>query len=382
MSTGPVEVGYRPLELVSGILWGPSERPAPALPAAIGGPREALDAVILDALRHGPCVVSFSGGRDSSTILSLAANQARLHGLSQPIPVTLRVPGSAAADERRWQELVVRHAGLDDWQIIDLGDELDIVGPLARDVAERCGLVPPFNLHFHAPIAELAKGGTLLTGSGGDELLAPRTRPLLSRAVFQRKRPAGRELGLFLGEAAPAWLRKHRVLPPGLRDELSWITDAAYAQLSASLSRDLARQPLAWDRGVPVWARGRVAEVMRESLGSLAAMYGCRIVNPFVEPTILSACSALYRGAGPPGRATALRDLAGDVLPDVLPRRRSKASFEDALFTERARSFAEAWTGRMPVAGKLIDADRLQAEWQQELPVGNAYALMQAAAFL
>ena len=48
--------------------------------------------------------------------------------------------------------------------------ELDAVGPYAQRMLRGHGLVGPFNAHFHLPLIDAARGGSLLTGIGGDEL--------------------------------------------------------------------------------------------------------------------------------------------------------------------------------------------------------------------
>lgn len=82
-----------PLEIASGVVLGraaptaaPAERPITAL--------AALAQSILCALQRPPCLVSFSGGMDSSFILAVAAHVAQTSGLPAPIPVTWRFTGA------------------------------------------------------------------------------------------------------------------------------------------------------------------------------------------------------------------------------------------------------------------------------------------------
>lgn len=58
-------------------------------------PRQALADAMVAPLSRTPCYVSFSGGRDSSSVLAMARTVARQHQLDDPIPVTLRFPGIA-----------------------------------------------------------------------------------------------------------------------------------------------------------------------------------------------------------------------------------------------------------------------------------------------
>ncbi|GGM53269.1 hypothetical protein GCM10011608_42680 [Micromonospora sonchi] len=76
---------------------------------------------------------------------------------------------------------MIRALGLaEHWHILPAGDDLDLVGPVAGRLLHRYGVLHPSNLHFHLPIIELAAGGALLTGVGGDQMLAgwhlPRAR--------------------------------------------------------------------------------------------------------------------------------------------------------------------------------------------------------------
>ena len=117
--------------------------------------------------------MSFSGGRDSSAVLAVAAHVARREGLPLPVPITHRFPSASDTQETEWQEQVIRHLGLDDWVRIDAAGDLDCVGPVAIETLRRHGLLWPCNAYFHAPIFEAAAGGAVLTGVGGDEAFSP-----------------------------------------------------------------------------------------------------------------------------------------------------------------------------------------------------------------
>src|SRR5206468_12200197 len=102
---------------------------------------------------------------------------ARREGLPPPIPATNRFPEFSLTNEDEWQERVVRHVGLEDWVRLDWTDELDLLGPYAEKVLRRHGLAFPSNLHFHDPLMEAARGGSMLTGVGGDEIFGEWLRP-------------------------------------------------------------------------------------------------------------------------------------------------------------------------------------------------------------
>jgi asparagine synthase (glutamine-hydrolysing) len=107
-------MGLTPLEISSGFVV-PTRRPSHALPPVPGSVRAAFEAALLPALRRAPCLVSFSGGRDSSAVLAVAAHVARREGLPLPIPATIHFPHAGGTQETEWQEQVIGHLGLEDW---------------------------------------------------------------------------------------------------------------------------------------------------------------------------------------------------------------------------------------------------------------------------
>jgi asparagine synthase (glutamine-hydrolysing) len=143
---------------------------APLPPAPTTTARAALERVIAGFLERTPCVVSFSGGRDSSAVLAVAAHVARRDGLPLPVPFTFRFPGKPLTEESDWQEHVIAHLGLDDWQRVELHEELDLLGDVARRCLTEIGLMWPANAYLHVPVFRAARGGTVLTGLDGDGL--------------------------------------------------------------------------------------------------------------------------------------------------------------------------------------------------------------------
>ncbi len=160
-----------PLEIAAGFPLPSRARLSGPAPSALE-PRTALAQSLVAPLTRAPCVVSFSGGRDSSLVLALAVDAARREGLPLPIPVTVRPAGDPDPEEAQWQELVVRRLGLEDWERVEIGEELDCVGPEAQRILLRHGILWPANVHFHLPQLERAAGGSVLTGVGGDEVFS------------------------------------------------------------------------------------------------------------------------------------------------------------------------------------------------------------------
>jgi hypothetical protein len=81
--------------------------------ALTAGPVQVLERLLLEALLEPPCIIGFSGGRDSSALLAVAVQVARREGLDLPVPVTKTYPDVPATDETDWQELVIRWLGVD-----------------------------------------------------------------------------------------------------------------------------------------------------------------------------------------------------------------------------------------------------------------------------
>jgi len=338
-----------------------------------GGPRQALDEVLRDALARPPCLVSFSGGRDSSAMLGVATEVARRRGLPLPIPATLVFPGSAATDEDRWQSTVLRHLRIDDRvRIVIADDQLDAVGPVATAALRRHGLLWPFNTHFHQPIIERAAGGSVVTGFGGDELAllsaTARAERILTAWRRPRRRLHGRDL-LVAGLAlAPVAVRR-TVHGRRRRRELAdqpWLTPEGRRQVAQATSRADASIPLGWEAVVRTWIwRDRYFHVCIASFDALGADHGTTVVHPFVDERVLDALAADGGFAGLGDRTTLMNRLFADVLPAEVVARPTKASFTDPLWTQTARHFAASWSGA-GVDHDLVDADALRRHWAGE----------------
>jgi asparagine synthetase B (glutamine-hydrolysing) len=364
-----------PLETAAGLVLG-IDPPTP-LPQPPGTPLEALELAILPALRRPPCLVSFSGGRDSSAVLAVAAAVARRNGLQAPVPATNRFPNAPGSDEAEWQERVVAHLRLDDWIRLEHDAELDCVGPVASRVLRRHGLLWPFNAHFHVPLLEAARGGSLLTGIGGDELLSEgaTTRPL--QVLIGLERPERRDALRIAWALAPRRLRAavDRRRHPG---RFPWLRPDALDAVRRALAEQGAREPLR-RRGQLEWRLGfRYLAVGRASLAVLAADAGAEIAHPFLDPGFAAALAALRRPLRIAGRTQLMQAVFGGLLPAETIARRSKSHFDEAFWNESSRAFATGWSGA-GVDRELVDVGVLRAEWASERPDPRTYTLLQAA---
>ncbi len=354
-----------PLEVAAGSLFGsePGERRRPERKRG-ESPLAALESVIREGLQRAPCLVAFSGGRDSSAVLAVAAALARREQLPLPIPITLRFPEAAATEEADWQERVVAAVGLHDWVRIGMTDELDCVGPIATRVLERHGLMWPSNAHLLVPMLEDASSGSLLTGNGGDQYFA--ASPTIERpaAVLGRRvRPEPRDI-LRIGLAlSPRPLRRAVLVrrPPDPRRG-SWLREGALRAVHAAWARDAASEPLRLGPRVRWSWRLRGWLVGMTSLELLAADAGTLLLHPFDTHRFLDALTREPKVRGLADRTEVMRRLFGSVLPDDVCSRSSKASFNDVFWNRHSEAFAERWTG----AGadpELVDIDVLRSLW-------------------
>lgn len=371
-----------PLELAAGLPLGhdPARVALPVDGAA--SPRAAFEAVLLEALLRPPCVVSFSGGRDSSAVLAVATHVAAREGLEPPVPVTLRFPGLPESDETAWQQQVVERIGAPGWTLVDVTDELDLLGPEARAQARRHGVLWPPNTHFHRPVAALATGGTLVTGFAGDEVMSPGSPwDRLAHVRQGQVPPRASDLARRALAASPLAVRR-AVL--ARRADTSpprpWLRPAAAAQLARAKARAEAELPVRPDDAlVTGWWRARYRTVATESLARVGLDRDAVVVHPFSAPPVLSALAAAHRERLPRSRAQALRRLVGDLLPDEVLVRRSKAEFGRAFWGPAARAFAAGWDGTGVDTG-MVDADALAAVWRSDRPDGRTFTLLQHVA--
>jgi hypothetical protein len=365
------------LELACGLVLGGDRRPAP-LPSVAPGftPMTALEGAILPALRRPPCLVSFSGGRDSSAVLAVATALARREGLADPIPATNRIADAPASDEAQWQERVVAHLGLADWARLELTDELDAVGPYAQRAMLRHGLLWPFNAHFHLPLLEAAAGGSLLTGIGGDELFMAACPRRAYTVLTAQEAPRPRDV-LTVGFAvAPRPLRRavHRrrsTVP------FAWLSSHARRAIARVVADEEAREPLTPAARLRFWHARRSLRIGTAALGALGRDHDVLVVHPLAAPAVAAAV-ARSAPRGFRGRTAGMRALFAGVLPDEVLGRASKACFDEAFFHRHSRAFAATWDGDGAPAG-VVDVEALRREWRSPAPAPQSLTLLQAA---
>ena len=69
--------------------------------------------------------------------------------------------------------------------------------------------------------------------------------------------------------------------------------------------------------------------------------------------------------------------LVGDLLPEPVLSRSTKARFDNVFWTEHARELVADWEGE-GVDPSIVDIDRLRAEWASETPEAHTFTLLQS----
>jgi asparagine synthase (glutamine-hydrolysing) len=355
------------------------ERPDEVVPPA--HPRATLERLVARALERPPCGVAFSGGRDSSLVLAVATHVARREGLPDPVPLTKLFPDAPDTFESDWQELVVGHLGLADWQRIELRDEMDFVGPLAADHLRRYGVVWPPSAHADVPLWSHVRGGTLLDGEGGDEVLgvnAHRIGPLV-RLVGSPRPLQGRRIRRALRALAPAPIRIAHLRRSGAPSDLSpWLRPAARRLLVDELARAEAAEPLWYHASVVRVPRERTVTLAARTVGSLAREHDVVPSSPLLDPEFVAALARHGGRFGAGDRTQVLRSLASDLLPDALLSRTTKTEFSGAFWAASSREFIARWDGS-GVDVELVDAEVLARELRSGNDSATAAALLQHA---
>lgn len=370
-------IDLTPLEVATSTVFGRASGVSP-LPAASPSitPLAALEIAVLPAVSKPPCVVTFSGGRDSSLVLAVAAKVARREGLPLPVPATINFKGIKMAEESSWQELVIDHLGLDEWVHRDVTTDLDIVGPIATDVLKRHGILWPLNVYVHQALIHHASGGSLMTGMHGDNVFGGGRWSGANQVLTGRRRPTMRDASRVAFAVAPRWMQRrvfrHRIW------EAPWLLPGTRKDFERKFAHAQAEEPRRWDRWIEWAAHHRSLHLGLQSMTALTSEVDALLVQPLVDPGVLAALREVGRVRGIGDRTDLMRSLFDTLLPDVLLARPDKAVFGPAFRGEPSQAFARDWQGDGVDTG-LVDPEALKREWQSPSMSFRSALLMQAA---
>ncbi len=326
-------------------------------------PVAALEAATLRALERPPCVVLFSGGRDSSAVLAVATNAARKNGLPDPVPLSLRFRTDPDAEEAEWQEMVIRHLGLREWTRLEIEHELDLLGDRARSILQRHGLLWPTHSYLHDLACDHAAGGSVMSGLFGDAVFTPVSNRQHVRDVLARRRaPTPRDV-LRLGlAAAPRSLRRRIMVSRNAAVAPPWLDQPASYELRRRRANDLTRTGISWQSTLNDLRRRRSIGLAERSIRMITAARDVRFVAPLGDIEFLAAVAAHRGPGGYRTRTEAMEQIFAGVLPDELIGRRSKARFRWSYWGPATAEFAESWDGSgLP---DFVDPETVRSVWQ------------------
>lgn len=363
-----------PLEIVGGWLNGYEPVPVPEGPHE--SPLQVLDRLLQVHLQKPPCLVAFSGGRDSSVLLAAAVRLARCEGLPEPVPITLTYPDAPDSNESAWQEAVLSHLGITERIVLTVHDEHDPLGPVATPVLRRHGLVWSPNFAPTWRMMSQARGGVLLTGEGGDEAFGLKRITPLTKLLKSRGRVPPVVYRDTARAIAPAALRRRTALRG--RYHRPWLRPEVEKLLARRDAADAAAFALHAGQNTWQFATRRSARIGYETVRTLGSEVGTEYVQAFAEPELVAAVAATGGFWGWTGRTATMRALFRDLLPPEVLARRTKALFANAVFTRHTREFARSWTGDGVDTG-LVDPEALRANWLSETPHAPSMSLLQQA---
>lgn len=372
--------GLTPIDLAIGTMVG--HAPCSPLPRPSGS--VSLDEVLFDliepALAGGPCYVSFSGGRESALLLAVATAAARARGHPDPIPATLRYPEALAPRVAAHQERIVAYLRLDDWERVDVSDELDLLGPLARRALFEVGILFPVTSYILLPLLDVARGGWLLVGGGWTDVFAYWRWSRVADVLAGRRRPSrrfAREASLLL---LPPPVRRAVLASRGRRRDHPWLRDPVARAADALLRAQEADVPFRLDRTLDRQRRHRCYRGINASFEALAASTSTRVLLPFRTDEYAGAAAAVGGRLGVGNRSQSVAAVAGHLLPLELLQRSDRTGARTIVFGEPTRHFLEGWSGEA-LDPEVVDLEALHEIWRSgEIPWATTTLLQLAFA--
>jgi hypothetical protein len=369
---------YGRADLLAGALLGFES--LPPLPAPVPGrsPRDVAEGLILEALRRGRVGVALLGGSGSAAMLAGATAQARLHGLEEPVALSLDFARPEMAEDERYRERVVDHLQLRHrWERVPVADgELELLGPHARATLTEHGLLYPANVYWVRPLLERLGGGTLVVAHAQEESFdywpfGPLVDALRGRRPHDR---ATIQLAALAALPPPVRARvlRARFPPP----ELPWLRPAGRAALAEAW--EVPAVPLRYGRAVDQGRGQRCFRAIPNAYTTVAAAYGVTPLFPYQAPAFTSAVIAHFEGRGLGEQEQTLERIVGDLLPGELAGGRDRTAYGGVFFGPSTREFAARWSGG-GLDEELVDPEALRALWTSERYDWRTSALLHLA---
>jgi asparagine synthetase B (glutamine-hydrolysing) len=369
-------VKLTPLEIAGGLPLGMNPEAEPLPDVGDITPLAAFEDVVRAALQRPPCVVTFSGGRDSAAILAVAARIAREETLEPPIVVTVLFEGGLGTGEAKWQERVIAHSRVERWIRLTVGEEIDFVGPVARPLLKRYGVVHPPHFPFFWLPVQYARNGSMLTGFGGDSVIGGWIPAHAAEVIAGHAWPRPSDLTLFAFAVAPPFVRRQAMQIRLTRPV--WLRRQAFKEFIALRVEEFASRPLARDSFLAWEARRRTSIVTESTLARLGADVGATVFHPLHDRRFVAALARDLGARGGGDRTSIMRRVFAGDLPDDVLTRSGKANFAVAYFRKHTRAFARRWDG-IGLDTNLVEPELLRKTWLDLIPDSRSALALQAA---
>lgn len=140
-----------------------------------------------------------------------------------------------------------------------------------------------------------------------------------------------------------------------------------------------------WDNRLRGLWRSRFMRLTVRRIASLGSRTDVAVHHPFAEAGFVFALAREAGATGFASRTAAMDALFGDLLPDELIGRPTKASFNEVLWHRHTRSFVAGLDEEALERGlaaleldEIVDPRALASHWAGPAPLANSFLLLQA----
>jgi hypothetical protein len=145
--------------------------------------------------------------------------------------------------------------------------------------------------------------------------------------------------------------------------------------------QDVVAVPVRWDVGMDTgWWRLRYRSIAEASIACIAGMHDVAVCHPLTDSFVVSAIAREGGRVGFPSRTAAMQHIVGDLLPEQVTARTSKAALTGAFWNRYSTAFAASWE-RTGVDPEIVDVEVLHRMWTaaEHPPDARTFPLLQSS---
>ncbi len=338
--------------------------------------RGSLFEVLVDqiALRldDRPVYVQFSGGCDSSLVLSAAVVACDRTDHDAPVPLTFRYPLLPETDENDFQSLMLEFLKLGPGHREIVTTEFDLLGPAAQRGLNELGVVWPAPVVACSDVFRSIPPGLVLSGEGGDEVMGPRRIAGVFRAAEMLRRGQLKATAGNLAHAVGPSIVRRRAMLKGGGMVGEWIEAEEAKRFVRRIGETYGREPLRSSRYASYYAQLSSSTLALHQITAIMHWAGQQYCAPLMDPSFVAAVNDLTPDYDLRNRHRVLRRHFAEHLPVEILRRTDKRYMQSVYFNDHAREFARHWDGQIEddaINGKLLKNHWLTANphevWSQ-----------------